>query len=63
MSIRDLVKKSEKTQEEIANALGVHQTLVSLWVCGKCKPNIADLPKIANVLGCSIEDIVSSVAR
>ena len=57
--LRQLIEKSKKTQAEIAQTLGVHQTLISLWVRGKCRPPITIISKLADTLGCSVDDVVS----
>ena len=63
MSLRELVSASGKTQEEIATELGVHQTLVSLWVCGKCRPTVTILSKLARCLGCTTDDIIKCFSK
>jgi transcriptional regulator with XRE-family HTH domain len=59
MNIKYLIERSGKTQTEIARALGVHQTLVSLWARGKCNPTITIITRLASVLGCTADEIIS----
>ena len=35
---------------QLAEKLGVHQTLISQWCCGKCLPNIHMIKKLAQAL-------------
>lgn len=37
------------TQEELADALDVHPTAVSQWVCGRTRPSTANLMKLARL--------------
>ena len=57
-NFKRLLKEAKVTQEELAEELGVHQTLVSLWCCGKGKPSIIQTVAIAKFLGVSVEEII-----
>lgn len=46
-------------QSQLAKKLGVTQQLVSKWVTGGCQPQIDMLPKLAEALNCSVEEIVN----
>lgn len=46
-------------QSQLAKKLGVTQQLVSKWVTGGCQPQIEMLPKLAEALNCSVEEIVN----
>ena len=48
------------SQEELGNAVGVSQMAVSFWENGKSYPSAAILPKIADVLGCTIDELYAS---
>ena len=48
------------SQFEMAKLLGVTQSAVSQWENGVVFPNTKLLPKIAKVLGCSIDEIMST---
>ena len=45
------------TQAKLANALGVSRTAVTMWETGKSRPRFELLPKIAQLLGCTIDDL------
>lgn len=48
------------TQCELADQMGVSQTTVSQWETEVALPRARDLPKLANVLGCTISDLFVS---
>jgi transcriptional regulator with XRE-family HTH domain len=50
-------KKAGVTQGELAEKLGVTQGAVSQWENGDTKPSVELLPKLASVLGCTIDDL------
>lgn len=45
------------TQEQLANAIGVHQTAVSQWEKNKTQPGAAVIPKLLNALNCKIDEL------
>ena len=45
------------TQKQLAEALGCTQALVSLYESGDAWPRASVLPAIADLLGCSIDDL------
>ncbi len=57
MKIKELRVNKKLTQEELAEAIGVTQACVAMWETGKALPNSDKLPKLAEVLGCSIDDL------
>lgn len=58
--IRELRKAAGFTQEKFAVAVGVTQSTVSQWESGRVLPDTAKLPKLAEVLGCSIADLFTT---
>ena len=56
--IEKLIKESGKTQQQIADACGVHQTLVSQWCKGKTNPSVKTLIKLAAVLNVTTDEIL-----
>ena len=60
--IRELRKAAGFTQEKFAVAMGVTQSTVSQWESGRVLPDTAKLPKMAEVLGCGIEDLFKKSA-
>lgn len=45
------------TQEEFAEKIGKQQVTVSAWENGKAAPVANFLPKICEVLGCTLDDL------
>lgn len=56
--IKSLRKRANLTQAQLALKMGVQQTTVSMWE-GKGFPKTKMLPKLAAVLGCTVEDLIS----
>lgn len=46
------------TQEDVAEALGVERSTVSMWEIGQSAPRAAMLPALAALLHCSIDDLL-----
>lgn len=59
MDFKTLLKEKQVTQLDLAEKLGVHQTLISLWCRGKCKPSVSCVKDISDALGASLEQVVS----
>ncbi len=53
--IRVLREKSEWTQAELAEMVGVSEKVVSKWECGETKPSADVLPALADAFGCTID--------
>ena len=45
------------TLEAVGVSMGVTRQCVQMWEAGRRWPSSADLPKLARVLGCSIDDL------
>lgn len=45
------------TQEELGNRLGVVRATVSAWECGTNTPSINMAFRVAEILGCSVEQL------
>lgn len=58
MTIRNLRKAKKVSQFEIAQKLNLSQAAVSMYETGERIPNIRLIPKLAEILQCSIEEIV-----
>ena len=58
--IRELRKAAGFTQVTFAEAMGVTQSTVSQWESGRVLPDTAKLPKMAEVLGCSVADLFTT---
>lgn len=55
--LKDLRRKKGLTQADLAVKLGVTQSLVAMWERGAVMPSAAKLPEIANMLGCTIDQL------
>ena len=56
-NIKKLREKKNLTQVGLAELLGVTQGCVAMWETGKAFPNSEKLPRLAEVLGCSIGEL------
>jgi transcriptional regulator with XRE-family HTH domain len=45
------------TQQQLADVMGVKRTTVSMWESGASLPSADKLPKLARVLGCTIDEL------
>lgn len=57
--IAQLRRDKDLTQEELANAMGVSAQAVSKWENDVSCPDIMLLPKLAAMLGTSVDDLLS----
>lgn len=60
LRIRDLRNAAGLSQKELAQRMGVSVPAVSFWESGVQRPAIDKLPKIASVLGTTIDALFSS---
>lgn len=56
--LKDLRRKNDITQEELADILGVTSQSVSRWEKGACYPDMELLPAIANYFNVTVDDIL-----
>lgn len=47
------------SQERLANLLKVDRSTVAKWETGKSMPRAVLLPKIAKILGCTVDDLLN----
>ena len=52
-----LRKECNLTQCELAKQLGVRQSTIAMWESGEVMPTADKLPRIAKILGCTIDDL------
>ena len=57
MRIKELRIQAGLTQAELADSMGVIRTAVANWESEIALPKARDLPRLARVLGCSINDL------
>jgi len=56
-----ILRKTRKyTQQKLADKLGVSHQAVSNWERGESMPDISILPKLAELLGTSVDNILSA---
>lgn len=56
-AIKELREKAGLTQAQLAEKLGASQSAVALWETGARMPRSDKLPKLAEVLGCTVADL------
>ena len=56
-ALKKLRTEQGLTLEAVGMAMGVTRQCVQMWEAGRRWPSSADLPKLAKVLGCSIDDL------
>ena len=56
--MKELLKKIGLTQAGLAHKIGKSQRLVSAWCNGQCQPQLEILPKLAEILDVSVEEII-----
>lgn len=55
MKFRELRLAANLTQQDIANRLNVDRSTVSYWEKGTAMPRAEQLPKLADLLHCTID--------
>lgn len=58
INFKQLRKRQNVKQLNVKHCLLVSSACISQWESGKRQPSIEQLPKIAEVLNCSIEEVV-----
>ena len=57
MTFKQYIKENLITQTELAQKLGVSQSLISLWCSGKCRPSFPLLIKLSKILNLTVDDV------
>lgn len=57
MRIRELRHAADMTQNQLADNMGVTQNAVSNWENEVSLPRARQLPELAKLLGCSIDEL------
>lgn len=55
--IRELREKRGLSQKELADALGVDRSAISLWESGKTEPTAFNIRRLADILGVAPGDL------
>lgn len=63
MRFKELRKKEQKTQQEIANILNVSQQTYAKYELGVCEPTIETLSKLANFYGVTVDYLIGRDAN
>lgn len=62
LNISSFIRQKRKdlclTQDELANKLGVSKATISKWELARCYPDITILSNIAELFGCSIDELL-----
>ena len=53
-------KKANIRQTELAEKMQVNQSTISMWESGAASPKADRLPKLAGILGCTIDALFGS---
>ena len=59
MNLRTIRKSNGLTLRQVAENVGVSESCICLYESGARKPNIDMLRKLAKVLGCTIDELLS----
>lgn len=59
-AVKELRERSGMTQAQLAEKMGTSQGAVALWETGARMPRADKLPKLAEVLGCSVADLFNT---
>ena len=62
MNLKQLRMSKKFTQKQLAERLGVKRTTICMWETGNSSPSLEILKKIAQVLNCSIDELVKEEA-
>lgn len=57
INVKKYRNKAGITQKRLAELLGVGQSTVAMWEAGENLPCAGKLPKLAKILGCSVDDL------
>lgn len=60
--IRNYRKRAKMTQNCLAKKCGVTKQAVSMWEAGERKPDIIMLKKLADIFGCSTDDLLKDIS-
>ncbi len=63
MSLKELRENNNFSQQELAAKISVKRSTYAMWETGKSAPKTTDLPKIAEALKVTVEDIVNCFSK
>lgn len=59
----ELRRRAGMTQKDLAAVMGVTRECVAMWETGKSWPSASTLPRLADLLLCSIDDLYQFTSR
>ena len=59
MRFKELLKQKDIHGAQLARKLGYQRAIVSAWVTARARPTTDTLPKIAEILGVSVEEVIA----
>lgn len=58
MNLKEIRKKKEMTQEDVATAIGMSNQAIHYYENNLREPNLATLKKLSNVLGVTVDELI-----
>lgn len=58
-NIKRIRKARNLTQDEVAEACEVDRATISKWETGEFSPRVDKLVKLANILGCTVDELLA----
>lgn len=62
-ALKKLRKSAELSQADLSEMLGVHQTAISQWECGRTLPDVSSLRRLASLYSVSIDSLLGGTAE
>ena len=59
-NLKNLRDHAKLTQSDLADKLDVSQPTIAMWETGEAMPRADKLPQLAQVLGCTIDQLFQS---
>ena len=56
--IQKMRQRANIRQEDLAERLNIDRSTVAKWETGKATPRAALLPKLADILGCTVDELL-----
>ncbi len=60
--IRACRRAAGMTQEELAKKMGIARSALAMWETGKASPRTETLRRLADTLGCTVDDLLGNTA-
>lgn len=61
-ALKEYREKNGWTQTQLAERLKVSQSTIGMWETGERKPNIIMLKKLAQIFGCTTDDLLKDIS-